>query len=176
MAHHETDERYDAGEVVAKQDHAEARVFFTIVVGFFDDKEDTSSKGSKDAAYARAEVLDRISDVHAETPEFILRLMCETEPQTPNSPLINMVEQISFYLDAINRRGIFSGLIPEEFLAVFGSAEQFCMEIISETKLSTKQDFKDIDGFSWVMYDFDELAAPGGRLIISSANGSIGGR
>ena len=166
MAHHETNERYDGIEAMSMEEETEARTFFTIVVGL----------NKESPAVTRAMSLDQISQVHADTPRFILRLMCEKEPEKPNSTLVNMVEQISFYLDRLNNRGIYSGVIASDHLALFTSVEAFCKQIILETKLSGKADFSDIDGFSWVTFDLDELADPNGRLLISNANGSIGGR
>ena len=181
MSHHNTSESYSGEEGTAMQSSVATRILFTIVVGLNNWKTEAGGGETRDQILLnnenhRAVALDKISRVHASRPKSILRLMCQEKPTEQDIELVNLVDQISFYLDVINGRGVFSGVIDRDHLDIFGSTEHFCRRIIKETKLSEKDNVAEISGFSWVLVDLDLLAPADGQLIITGAAGSLGGR
>lgn len=147
------------------QQTAKNKQMLTVVVGL--------KAGS--AALDRAKELDRISKDNVNDARRCVSLMSQGGSTSSYSDLIGKVEQLSFYLDSKNNRGIFSGIVATESLMAAGGAQELSKIVVVETGLSIAETMSDIDGFSWVFFGLDSLQDGSGDLIVSHSNGVVGG-
>lgn len=137
----------------------EQRILFTVVVDLLD--------------YTRAKELHNFSVQN--NARACVGLMCRHVEEPPLSELREKVEQIHFYYDELNSRGIFTGTVPEARLEKDEKGNmdgrQFAGMILTETGLSA--DSKD---YSWILIALGSLAAGNGDLVIENASGQVGGQ